>query len=352
MGKLRTSEDRLRMTEHVLRQVRHFLDNKSDKINYSQPSPRTSDEWSQWLHKFRNSNRLISLLERQNSDVIQVTDSSGKYVYVSPTCEKLYGYVPEELIGKNNIETIHPDDMKLTELEKENQSTEISSRVIRRLSKDGTFKWVEQTGFIYKENDDINCQLKPGIHIPTFPLSTIPESRTTSPSPSIRAHSSDWAQICIERDVTSSKNGDQINNSEINATSLTPAIEDKVEHSSFVSISKDTQKYFIILVIYNYLILRIVYITPDACKLVNSSAEVLIGQSFYELLPDNYHFAFSRVFMLPIDSRCEVHSHVLFNKLLNTMQPVLMECYMNDSELLIWLHKSGELMEVNKIITS
>lgn len=104
MGKLRTVEDRLRMTEHILRKVRVFLDDKFGQ-NHGK-SPRTSEEWTSWLQRFRHSNRLMNMFDDQ--DVIQVMDSRGRYVYVSPACEQLTGYAPEELIGKSYTETVHP----------------------------------------------------------------------------------------------------------------------------------------------------------------------------------------------------------------------------------------------------
>ena len=47
-------------------------------------------------------------------DAVCVVDSQGRYVYVSAACERLFGYTREELIGRNMIELVHPDDRART----------------------------------------------------------------------------------------------------------------------------------------------------------------------------------------------------------------------------------------------
>jgi len=47
-------------------------------------------------------------------DAICVVDKEGRYVYVSASFERIFGYAPEEVIGKRMIELVHPDDRNLT----------------------------------------------------------------------------------------------------------------------------------------------------------------------------------------------------------------------------------------------
>lgn len=53
---------------------------------------------------------LIDLL----IDMVCVVDETGKFVFVSAACERLLGYTPDELIGTNMIELVHPDDRERT----------------------------------------------------------------------------------------------------------------------------------------------------------------------------------------------------------------------------------------------
>lgn len=47
-------------------------------------------------------------------DTVCVVDGEGRFVYVSASCESLLGYAPQELIGRNMLELVHPDDRERT----------------------------------------------------------------------------------------------------------------------------------------------------------------------------------------------------------------------------------------------
>ncbi len=57
-----------------------------------------------------NEARFRSLIEN-SSDIIAIFDAGGYVRYVSPSIERLLGYDVDELIGKNGLELIHPDDL-------------------------------------------------------------------------------------------------------------------------------------------------------------------------------------------------------------------------------------------------
>jgi len=50
-----------------------------------------------------------SLVENSN-DVISIVEKDGTIRYQSPSVEKIFGYKSEEMIGKNILEFVHPDD--------------------------------------------------------------------------------------------------------------------------------------------------------------------------------------------------------------------------------------------------
>ena len=41
-------------------------------------------------------------------------DTEGRYVYVSASFERIFGYAPEEVIGRRMIELVHPEDRDVT----------------------------------------------------------------------------------------------------------------------------------------------------------------------------------------------------------------------------------------------
>lgn len=51
------------------------------------------------------------MIENLTDTVIEI-DSLGNYTYLSPQFFDLSGYKPEEIIGKNGFEFIHPDDIE------------------------------------------------------------------------------------------------------------------------------------------------------------------------------------------------------------------------------------------------
>lgn len=55
-------------------------------------------------------NKIMDLLW----DAICVVDEHGRYVFVSASYERIFGYAPAEVIGRPMIELVHPDDRELT----------------------------------------------------------------------------------------------------------------------------------------------------------------------------------------------------------------------------------------------
>ena len=93
------------------------------------------------------------------SDVISIMGADGTVGYVSPNCEKYFGWQPEELEGKKGSITICPDDLKrvqavfndLLEVEQKTLSVEY-----RYKCKDGSYKPIElsATNFLH---DPVIC---------------------------------------------------------------------------------------------------------------------------------------------------------------------------------------------------
>ncbi len=61
----------------------------------------------------QNEKRFRALVQ-EGSDLIAILDLEGNYKYVSPTSTTILGIDPEELIGRNAFEYIHPDDVERT----------------------------------------------------------------------------------------------------------------------------------------------------------------------------------------------------------------------------------------------
>ncbi|MBP7817483.1 MAG: PAS domain S-box protein [Phenylobacterium sp.] len=52
------------------------------------------------------------LITEQITDVVSCCDAQGILTFVSPSSEALLGYLPEELLGKESVVIVHPDDQR------------------------------------------------------------------------------------------------------------------------------------------------------------------------------------------------------------------------------------------------
>jgi len=86
------------------------------------------------------------LLAESASDLVERFDADGNRTYISPAMERLTGYRPEELIGRNAFEVVHPDDRPAAEAAAERLRTGASEQetvTFRRLHRDGREIWLE-----------------------------------------------------------------------------------------------------------------------------------------------------------------------------------------------------------------
>src|SRR5664280_2680582 len=60
----------------------------------------------------QESEKYFKEITENSSDIIIITDKKGDIKYCSRSTERLIGYKPDELIGRNVIKLIHPDDVK------------------------------------------------------------------------------------------------------------------------------------------------------------------------------------------------------------------------------------------------
>jgi PAS domain S-box-containing protein len=109
------------------------------------------------LHK----NQLIM---DNSQDVICTVSADGRFLSANPACEHLWGYTPEELIGRAYIDLVHPDDRtKSTAADKRLRETgKITDFVNRYIRKDGSIvdvlwsaTWSEKDRIIFCVAHDV-----------------------------------------------------------------------------------------------------------------------------------------------------------------------------------------------------
>jgi len=84
------------------------------------------------------------LIAENSTDMISRHTPEGVYLYISEASQELIGYAPEELVGRNAFENIHPEDAEmLREKVDDFQKDEIQRWTFRKRMKKGKYKWVE-----------------------------------------------------------------------------------------------------------------------------------------------------------------------------------------------------------------
>lgn len=88
-----------------------------------------------------------ALIER-SGDGIALMEPDGTMTYASPSTERIIGYTPEELVGRNCTSLIHPDDLQRVLLDVKqmlDHQGDFISIVHRLHHKDGSWRWIDGT---------------------------------------------------------------------------------------------------------------------------------------------------------------------------------------------------------------
>jgi PAS domain S-box-containing protein len=107
----------------------------------------------------RRSEAIQGKMVANIGDVIVIIDQNGINRYKSPNIEKWFGWKPEEVVGVNAWENLHPEDLDSTikfmqSLMHEPLAT--GTMECRYQCKDGNYKWIEFTAVNLLHDFDIN----------------------------------------------------------------------------------------------------------------------------------------------------------------------------------------------------
>lgn len=98
------------------------------------------------LAALEKSEQLHRMISEQSGDVVSRADAEGTYLYVSHASSRLYGWEPEQMIGRSAFEYIHPEDIATTrarQAELIGGAVEEVTAEYRMRCADGRFLWVE-----------------------------------------------------------------------------------------------------------------------------------------------------------------------------------------------------------------
>ncbi len=108
---------------------------------------RQYEELRQAQSALSESEALFRFLAENSTDMISRHDPQGVYLYVSPACQALLGYTPEELVGHSAYDFIDPQDAARVESSRQSvvggPAPAISTIDYRVQRKNGQVVWLE-----------------------------------------------------------------------------------------------------------------------------------------------------------------------------------------------------------------
>src|SRR5947209_3838572 len=103
---------------------------------------------SQGANVFNPGEKLFRALIENSSDAVALVSHEGLFTYVSPSVQKILGFTPEELLGRNTLELFPPDNLPaaLKQYDSVARTPGLTVTVEHTcIHKDGSLRWLEST---------------------------------------------------------------------------------------------------------------------------------------------------------------------------------------------------------------
>ncbi|MCD4675245.1 MAG: PAS domain S-box protein [Desulfobacula sp.] len=107
---------------------------------------RMTTKLKETLTALKYSEEYFRALIENVTDIVTITDYKGNFIYTSPSIKRILGYNPDDLIGKNVFDYVHPDEKKL-----------IFKHFQKRVRSEISRQFIE---FQFKHNDGYWCTLE------------------------------------------------------------------------------------------------------------------------------------------------------------------------------------------------
>lgn len=123
--------------------------NDSGDVLYLQTSTRNVTERILAEEKLKESEERYKLITENSQDVVSLMDLEGNYVFITPSVKETLGYDPMDVIGKNTLDFIHPDDRKMIKnglKASVKEKRKESKAIFRWKHRNGEYRWIESGG--------------------------------------------------------------------------------------------------------------------------------------------------------------------------------------------------------------
>ncbi|MBT1696317.1 PAS domain S-box protein [Fulvivirgaceae bacterium PWU4] len=139
----------LKEKQEVLRQNAEEMQATQEELQ------RSNQKLEEQIEEVNRTQKRMQLLLENASEVITIYEEDESIRYMSPSVESILGYGQKELIGKSDIDKVHPD-YRNTYKEffrkmKESPDTKITVQYEYK-AKDGSYIWIESLGTNFMSN--------------------------------------------------------------------------------------------------------------------------------------------------------------------------------------------------------
>jgi PAS domain S-box-containing protein len=148
-----------RMSNELREQKKQLTKNAEDLLKTQEELKNANVKLEEQMQEAYNSSKRSHVLLENAKEVITIISEDRKILYVSPSIKSIMGYYPEELLGKNSTENVHPlDTEKFRHLLSDLKSYPEKERALqlRYFTKEGEVMWVEAIGKNLLSDDVIN----------------------------------------------------------------------------------------------------------------------------------------------------------------------------------------------------
>jgi PAS domain S-box-containing protein len=146
----------LKEKQEVLRQNAEEMQATQEELQ------RSNQKLEEQIEEVSRTQKRMQLLLENASEVITIYEEDESIRYMSPSVETILGYGQKELIGKSDIDKLHPDhratykDFFLRMKENPNQKITVQYEY---KAKDGSYMWIESVGTNFMSNKVIHGYL-------------------------------------------------------------------------------------------------------------------------------------------------------------------------------------------------
>jgi PAS domain S-box-containing protein len=143
----------LKEKQEVLRQNAEEMQATQEELQ------RANDRLEEQIEEVNRTQKRMQLLLENASEVITIYEEDETIRYISSSVEPILGYGQKELIGKSDIDKVHPDYQEIFKGIFSKMIDHPDEKVTAQFeykTKEGNYIWIESTG--------TNCMANPAIH--------------------------------------------------------------------------------------------------------------------------------------------------------------------------------------------